>query len=442
MASEYTANYRLDLYVNSDKPNLRDQYNAAMNKVDAALVEKDASLSTINSNITTLGNNVTTLNGRVDEYSSQVGQNTEDIQDLQEQVTDNTNDIADQNVLIQGNQASIQAINTRCSDIESDVSSLETTVGDANSGLVKRVTDLENVTEDPDILLIFGDSWSDFNAGFQNWWSFSSLETTLKCDMRNFAVSGSGFTGGTSRINAQVNTAANALSTDEQNRVRWIIVTGGVNDIPESGLNTTYSIWKSAIVNFANNCHATFTNAQIIFAPTVAGVNYNGTQTRARRCVEMYVTLKIDLAKETPYLRFTPNAPYPFVGTLSSQCYNSDSLHLNTTGAMIYAKDISDAILGSVSMPRKCHVHFGAELVITYDSQGTIIAHGSYTMNGSVTLQSSRSPLTELVAVYQASYSLPGFVGVSGSAQYTCWIRIQDINTIAGMSTQNLTYYF
>ena len=37
MATEYTENYELDLYVGEDKPNLRDQYNAAMGKVDAAL---------------------------------------------------------------------------------------------------------------------------------------------------------------------------------------------------------------------------------------------------------------------------------------------------------------------------------------------------------------------------------------------------------------------
>lgn len=34
MASEYTPVYKLDLYTDNDKPNLRDQYNAAMQKID------------------------------------------------------------------------------------------------------------------------------------------------------------------------------------------------------------------------------------------------------------------------------------------------------------------------------------------------------------------------------------------------------------------------
>ena len=37
MASEYTTHYNLDLYTDTDKPNLRDQYNGAMNKIDSQL---------------------------------------------------------------------------------------------------------------------------------------------------------------------------------------------------------------------------------------------------------------------------------------------------------------------------------------------------------------------------------------------------------------------
>ena len=39
MASEFTPNYNLDLYADNDKPNLRDQYNGAITKIDAQLHE-------------------------------------------------------------------------------------------------------------------------------------------------------------------------------------------------------------------------------------------------------------------------------------------------------------------------------------------------------------------------------------------------------------------
>lgn len=37
MATEYTTHYNLDLYTDTDKPNLRDQYNGAINKIDSQL---------------------------------------------------------------------------------------------------------------------------------------------------------------------------------------------------------------------------------------------------------------------------------------------------------------------------------------------------------------------------------------------------------------------
>lgn len=50
MASEYTSHYNLDLYADSDKPNLRDQYNGAMNKIDQQLYTQSVDTTTANSN--------------------------------------------------------------------------------------------------------------------------------------------------------------------------------------------------------------------------------------------------------------------------------------------------------------------------------------------------------------------------------------------------------
>lgn len=72
MASEYTPNYNLDKYVGTDKPNLRDQYNSAMDKIDAqfVVIENDNTqtgnqISAINTNIGQLGTRVTKVEGDV-----------------------------------------------------------------------------------------------------------------------------------------------------------------------------------------------------------------------------------------------------------------------------------------------------------------------------------------------------------------------------------------
>lgn len=66
MASEYTPNYNLDLYVSADKPNLRDQYNGAMGKIDKALLDAD-------NKVADYGNRVANLSTRVENVETTVG---------------------------------------------------------------------------------------------------------------------------------------------------------------------------------------------------------------------------------------------------------------------------------------------------------------------------------------------------------------------------------
>lgn len=79
MASEYTPNYNLDKYVGTDKPNLRDQYNSAMDKIDAqfVVIENDHTgtnnqISAISTNMTQLGERVTAAEGKVTAVEGQI----------------------------------------------------------------------------------------------------------------------------------------------------------------------------------------------------------------------------------------------------------------------------------------------------------------------------------------------------------------------------------
>nr|DAH79984.1 MAG TPA: hypothetical protein [Caudoviricetes sp.] len=51
MATEYTPNYNLDLYTSTDKPNLRDQYNAAMGKIDTQLKANADGVTNVSSSV-------------------------------------------------------------------------------------------------------------------------------------------------------------------------------------------------------------------------------------------------------------------------------------------------------------------------------------------------------------------------------------------------------
>lgn len=79
MATEYTPNYNLDLYASADKPNLRDQYNAAMGKVDAQMkksaddiVNASANVITMQAQITETQKDVSALTATVETHGTQI----------------------------------------------------------------------------------------------------------------------------------------------------------------------------------------------------------------------------------------------------------------------------------------------------------------------------------------------------------------------------------
>lgn len=76
MASEYTPNYNLDLYVSTDKPNLRDQYNAAMGKIDTQMKVNADNVTNANANVLTLQTQMTTANENIEALQTEVTENT------------------------------------------------------------------------------------------------------------------------------------------------------------------------------------------------------------------------------------------------------------------------------------------------------------------------------------------------------------------------------
>lgn len=93
MASEYTPNYNLDKYVGTDKPNLRDQYNSAMDKIDAQFVviendhtETNNQISAINTNMTQLGARVTAVKQTAENADSQANTNATAIEGINTQL--------------------------------------------------------------------------------------------------------------------------------------------------------------------------------------------------------------------------------------------------------------------------------------------------------------------------------------------------------------------
>ena len=125
MATEHTPNYNLDLYAGTDKPNLRDQYNAAMGKIDTQMKTNADGITNANANVITL--------------QTQVKQNTNDIAALESTVETHGTQIA-------ALESTVETHGTQIASVETDVTQLKTQMGTANTN----IESLESTTADLD----------------------------------------------------------------------------------------------------------------------------------------------------------------------------------------------------------------------------------------------------------------------------------------------------
>ena len=121
MATEYTPNYNLDLYAGTDKPNLRDQYNAAMGKIDKQMKAN--------------ADGVTNANANVAAMQTQVTQNKEDIAALESTVETHTTQIAAVQETAGDALSLAQTNETGISSVKTDVEQLNTQMGTASSNI-------------------------------------------------------------------------------------------------------------------------------------------------------------------------------------------------------------------------------------------------------------------------------------------------------------------
>lgn len=159
MATNYTPNYNLDLYASTDKPNLRDQYNAAMGKIDTQMKENADGITNANANVGTLQTQMTQVQGDVSALESTVGTHGTQIADVQQTANDalslaqtNESDIAGVQSDIEGAQSSVDSLSLRVTAVEgtanenkTDIASLDTRMGVAEGDITEAKSDISDL---------------------------------------------------------------------------------------------------------------------------------------------------------------------------------------------------------------------------------------------------------------------------------------------------------
>ena len=131
MATEYTPNYNLDLYASADKPNLRDQYNAAMGKIDTQMKKSADGVTNANANVLTLQTQVTEAQKDISALESTVETHGTQITNVQKTADDALS-------LAKTNKSSI-------ADTQSDVTSLTGRMDAAEGDITEAQNDIDGL---------------------------------------------------------------------------------------------------------------------------------------------------------------------------------------------------------------------------------------------------------------------------------------------------------
>ena len=239
MASEYTPYYNLDLYTDTDKPNLRDQYNGAIRKIDTQLhVANDASVLAT-------------------EAANQAKAAAESAHKAAEGAGE---DITAETTAREAADAALEG------KITAEATARET----ADASLSTRVTALESSSGGRTYtkLVCIGDSWLEGYSSIGNYTSWGDvLATSLNAEVYNAYKGGCGFSATSDGVNfaSLVNSAKRAVA--DVNAIDCVIIGGGIND-RKLAANTV----KTAAATCISSAVSAFPNADIyVFPMMLAG---------------------------------------------------------------------------------------------------------------------------------------------------------------------------
>lgn len=152
MATEYTPNYNLDLYASADKPNLRDQYNAAMGKIDTQMKKSANDVTNANANVLTLQTQMTEAQKDIAELESTVDKHGTEITNVQKTANDALSLAQTNESEIETTQGTVTSLTSRVVAVEgtanqnkTDIASIDTRVGVAEGNITEAQNDIEGL---------------------------------------------------------------------------------------------------------------------------------------------------------------------------------------------------------------------------------------------------------------------------------------------------------
>ena len=244
MATEYTPNYNLDLYASADKPNLRDQYNAAMGKIDTQMKKSADDVTSANANVLTLQTQMTEAQKDISALESTVETHGTQITDVQKTADDalslakaNESDIADTQADVTSLTSRVVAVEGTANQNKTDIASIDTRVGVAEGNITEAQNDIDGLQTD-----VAGKAPTNHASTANTYGQGSSTNFGhLKVADSGSAAASSGTAASPKMVTDQINALTSALAPRALIAATTVKYSGGING---SG---TFSIYGNSI---------------------------------------------------------------------------------------------------------------------------------------------------------------------------------------------------
>lgn len=152
MATDYTPNYNLDLYASADKPNLRDQYNVAMGKIDTQMKKSADDVTNANANVLTLQTQMTEaqkdiagLESAVDEHGTEIANVKKTANDALSLAQTNESEIETTQGTVTSLTKRVVAVEGTANKNKTDIASIDTRVEVAEGNITEAQNDIDGL---------------------------------------------------------------------------------------------------------------------------------------------------------------------------------------------------------------------------------------------------------------------------------------------------------
>lgn len=297
MATEYTPNYNLDLYASADKPNLRDQYNAAMGKIDTQMKKSADDVTNANANVLTLQTQMTEAQKDISELESTVDTHGTQITAVQKTADDALSLAQTNESEIETTQGTVTSLTSRVVAVEgtanknkTDIASIDTRVGVAEGNITEAQNDIDGLQTAVDGKAPTNHASTANTYGQGSSTNFGHLKVA---DSGNAAAS-SGTAASPKMVTDQINDLKSALAPTALIAAKTVNYSGGISG---SGTFSVYanSFTKVVSVQLANTSLTTSGGGG--WKSTVLGTiptGYRPTRLMTQNCFSGWGFLYVD----------------------------------------------------------------------------------------------------------------------------------------------------